>query len=92
MMVRIQYPDGKYDMVKVSQLDRLIAENRISGFCRTTGWVTIGRDPIRRNSRSFYLGLERRHPIGPLSRRRGDFQPLSSQESQPDGYSERRDG
>lgn len=39
MMIRIQYPDGRYDMVKVSQLDRFIAADLISGFRRATGWV-----------------------------------------------------
>lgn len=66
MMICIQYPDGRYDMVKTSQLERYIAQNRLSGFRRATGWVVIGRDRIRSNAREFYLGPERRHPGGPL--------------------------
>ena len=61
MMIRIRHPDGKYDMVKVTRLDYLIAEKRISGFCRAMGWVRIGRDPIRKNSGESYCGHERRY-------------------------------
>ncbi len=96
MMIRIRYPDGRYDMVKVSHLDCLIAANRISGFLRATGWVVIGRDPIRRNSRGFYSGPERRLPTGPLpppgQRRIGDRESLWSQENQPIFYPESKDG
>lgn len=67
MMIRIRYPDGKYDMVKVSRLDYLIAKKRISEFRRTTGWVIIGRDPIRKNKRESYRGPERRQSM--VSRR-----------------------
>lgn len=61
MMIRIRYPDGKYDMVKITRLDDLIASKRIFGFRRATDWVLIGRDPIRKNSGESYCGPERRH-------------------------------
>lgn len=83
MMIRIQYPDRRYDMVKVSQLERFIAANRISGFRRATGWVVIGRDPTRRHSQEFYLGPEKRYPTGALpapgQKSKDDFESLSSQ-------------
>lgn len=85
MMIRIRYPDGRYDMVKVSQLDRFIAADLISGFRRASGWVVIGRDPIRRNSREFYLGPEKRYLTGPLpasgQKSKDDFESPSSQET-----------
>jgi hypothetical protein len=91
MMIRIKYPDGKYDMVKASQLDRLIAENRISGFHRATGWVAIGRHPIRSYSRGFYLGAERRGFTEPLLRPgkmlKGSRNGLLSQENKQISYS-----
>lgn len=65
MMIRIRYPNGRYDMVKVTRLDYLIAANRISDFRRATGWVRIGRDPIRKNSGESYSGPERRHSTAP---------------------------
>lgn len=96
MMVRIRYPDGRYDMVKVSQLERLIAANLISGFRRATGWVVIGRDPIRRNSRGFYPGPERRHSTGSLpspgQRGAAGLASLGPQENRPPGYPESKDG
>ena len=96
MMIRIQYADGRYDMVKIYQLDRFIAESRISGFRRATGWVVIGRDPIRRNSKDFFLGTEKRYPTGPLpapgQKSRGDFESLSSQENRLNRYLESNDG
>lgn len=61
MLLRVQYNTRKYDMVKETLLDGLIASGRIVKFCRSTGWVVIGRDPIRGQGGS-YDGLERRRP------------------------------
>lgn len=63
MVIRIQYPDGKYDMVKRTRLEYLIATKRISGFRRGTGWVSIGHDLIRKNSGESHCGPERRHSV-----------------------------
>jgi hypothetical protein len=41
-------------------LDRLIAMGRVRSFRRSSGWVVIGRDPIRKPSWEFYNGPERR--------------------------------
>lgn len=65
MMIRIRYPDGRFDMVKGTRLEYLIATKRISGFRRSTGWVVIGRDPIRKNSEGAYCGPERRDSMVP---------------------------
>jgi hypothetical protein len=41
-----------YDYVKEPLLDKLIALKLIKKFKRTTGWVTLGVDPVRDTSKS----------------------------------------
>ncbi len=61
MMVRVIYPDNRYDMVKTSRLDDLISSKAIAKFERSSGWVTIGVDPIRSPKGTMtYAGPERR--------------------------------
>jgi hypothetical protein len=61
MMVRVIYHDNRYDMVKSTRLDDLISSNALAKFQRTSGWVTIGVDPIRSSKRNVpYTGPERR--------------------------------
>jgi len=47
MMIRICYPDGRYDMIKASHLERLLNVHRIHRFKRSEGWVVVGRDRVR---------------------------------------------
>lgn len=61
MMVRVIYHDNRYDMVKSTRLDDLISSNTVAKFQRTSGWVTIGVDPVRGSKRTApYTGPERR--------------------------------
>jgi hypothetical protein len=61
MVIRVQYNDNRYDMVKDFWLDEMIASNKISRFCRSDGWVTIGVDPVRGTKKDVsYSGPERR--------------------------------
>lgn len=60
MLLRIQYKDHSYDMIEGRMLDRLISDQRIERFQRSSGWVTIGVDSIRRVANSAYEGEERR--------------------------------
>jgi len=61
MMVRVIYHDNRYDMVKSTRLDDLISSNTVAKFERSSGWVTIGVDPIRVSKRNVpYNGKERR--------------------------------
>jgi len=61
MMIRIQHSDGRFDMVKAARLDDLIQLKKISGFMRSSGWVVLGRDPVRGLGGSLsYAGTERR--------------------------------
>lgn len=61
MMIRIQHSDGRFDMVKAARLDDLIQLEKISGFMRSSGWVVLGRDPVRGlGGSSSYAGTDRR--------------------------------
>ncbi len=66
MLIRVNYPDGRCDPVEVSRLDYLIQTEQIRRFKRNSGWVVIGRDPVRdQNNRAFHFGVERRDPSMP---------------------------
>ncbi len=41
-------------------LGELLARGRVKGFRRSSGWVVVGRDPIRKPGNSPYYGPERR--------------------------------
>ncbi len=61
MMVRVIYHDNRYDMVKSTRLDDLISTNKVAKFQRTSGWVTVGVDPVRTlRTNTQYTGPERR--------------------------------
>ena len=47
MKIQVCYPDDQYDYVNSDILDRLITSKKIVRFKRSSGWVTIGVDPIR---------------------------------------------
>lgn len=47
MMIQVCYPDDQFDYVNSDILDRLITSKKIVRFKRSSGWVTIGVDPIR---------------------------------------------
>ena len=63
MMIRVIYANGSYDMVKDQMLDRMLDRGDVAGFQRAEGWVVIGRDRVRKQSRQSdgqYPGPERR--------------------------------
>jgi len=60
MLIRVRYKDGRIDLVPSRKLDELIVMSEIEQFERSTGWVTLGRDPIRSSLRGNYYGPERR--------------------------------
>lgn len=69
MLVRVSYSGEKFDYVKDFMLDDLIEAGKITGFRRSSGWVTIGVDPVRSSNRYSYGGSERRRlhqPLAPL--------------------------
>lgn len=60
MLIRVRYKDGKIDLIPSQKLDELILMEEITQFERSSGWVTIGRDPIRSTLRGRYSEPERR--------------------------------
>ena len=60
MLIRVRYNDGKIDLVPSGGLDELIIMSEIEQFERSTGWVTVGKDPIRSTLRGHYVGIDRR--------------------------------
>jgi hypothetical protein len=45
-------------------LGELLARGRVQGFRRLSGWVVVGRDPVRKSRKGFLAGLERRRQRG----------------------------
>lgn len=41
-------------------LGELLARGRVNGFRRSSGWVVVGRDPIRQTRNGYFSGPERR--------------------------------
>jgi hypothetical protein len=61
MLVQVNWTNNRYDYVKDFMLDSLIEAGVVARFLRSSGWVTVGVDPIRSStSRRNYNGSERR--------------------------------
>jgi len=61
MLVQVNWTNNRYDYVKDFMLDSLIDAGVVARFLRSSGWVTIGVDPVR-SSKPIrqYNGSERR--------------------------------
>jgi hypothetical protein len=92
MLIRVMYRNRTYDMVKDFFLENLIGKGRIERFCRSDGWVEIGRDPVRGSNppTRAYSGPERREPVVHRSLEtlirigRRHYQPFFSGKFEPD--------
>jgi hypothetical protein len=51
MLIQVIRNDKHYDYVKDFMLDLLIASKEVVQFKRSSGWVTVGIDPIRTRQR-----------------------------------------
>jgi len=51
MLIQVHYSDNRFDFVKDSMLHSLIESGAIERFKRSTGWVTVGLDPVRKFKR-----------------------------------------
>jgi len=61
MLVQVNWTNNRYDYVKDFMLDSLIEAGVVARFLRSSGWVTIGVDPIRTSAPSReFSGEERR--------------------------------
>ena len=54
MLIQVQYPDNRFDYVKDHLLHSLIDIRAIARFKRSSGWVTVGVDPVRQYNRGFH--------------------------------------
>ena len=60
MLIQVIRTGNQFDYVKNFMLDILIESKRIVKFKRSTGWVTIGADPIRESKRdNVFKGIDR---------------------------------
>ncbi len=60
MLIRIRYKDGRIDLMPSERLDEMIVMSEIEEFERNSGWVVLGKDPLRSTLRGRYAGPERR--------------------------------
>lgn len=60
MMIRVLYNDNRSGTVKDYQLNDLISAGKIVAFRRSSGWATIGHDPVRGKGGEYH-GPERRN-------------------------------
>ncbi len=58
MLIRIEYRSGYFDMVDQDLLTRLLAADRVLKFWRSTGWVYVRRDALRRMGRNSHVVQE----------------------------------
>ena len=63
--IAVRFVDSSPGIVSKATLDELIASGRIAAFRRSSGWVDIATDPIRKSSSQLrYKGLQRRAGCG----------------------------
>ena len=53
MLIQVNYTDNRFDFVKDHILDTLIEKKQITRFRRSSGWVTLGLDPVRVRKREY---------------------------------------
>jgi hypothetical protein len=53
MLISVLYENNTYGTIKSTQLEESIVSGRITKFFRSSGWVTISADPIRKTNRYF---------------------------------------
>lgn len=61
MLVQVNWTNKRYDYVQDFMLDALIDAGCVFRFLRSSGWVTVGVDPVRSSTSACdYIGFERR--------------------------------
>jgi hypothetical protein len=61
MLIQVNWTNKRYDYVKDIMLDSLIEAGVVLRFLRSSGWVTVGVDPVRASKQiQEYDGEERR--------------------------------
>lgn len=67
MIIPVKYSDGTMDRVQSMLLDTLILSGVITKFKRSSGWVVVGEDPIRKSGNPNKRGDDRRSDLTTLS-------------------------
>ena len=55
MLISVLYENNTYGMIKRKQLEESIASGSIKKFFRSSGWVTISVDPIRKTNQGHLI-------------------------------------
>ncbi len=58
--INVIYKNGIRDRVSPALLTTLLETGQVASFERSDGWVSVGRDPIRKTGQPGYPGPERR--------------------------------
>ena len=59
MLIGVLFENNTYGMIKSTQIEEFIISGSITKFFRSSGWVTIGVDPIRKANHG-HLGERRK--------------------------------
>jgi len=81
MLLKVQYNNDTFDMVKPHILEGLISSGQIKRFYRSEGWATLGVDPIR-GTGAAYSGMERRK-TSPEAKPLTFFEPIMDSFAEP---------
>ena len=65
MIISVLFENNRYGVIKRALLEEFIISGKITKFFRSSGWVTIGVDPIRKASQGHVV--ERRKTATPAS-------------------------
>ena len=61
MLVQVRWKNGSYDYIRDFMLGSLLEAGVVDSFQRSSGWVTVGVDPVRSSTlKGGYDGPERR--------------------------------
>ena len=60
MLIEVEYENGCLDLVMPETLNALLLQNRVIGFGRSDGWVAVGFEEVRSDSRKPFKGTEKR--------------------------------
>jgi len=61
MLIQVNWTNNRFDYVKDFMLDNFLEAGVVARFLRSSGWVTVGVDPVRSNTTNReYSGGERR--------------------------------
>jgi hypothetical protein len=50
MLISVLFENNSYGMIKKERIEEIIISGKITKFFRSSGWVTIGVDPIRKTN------------------------------------------